>query len=542
MGWSVNPLFDLLFETPRSSGYVVLDREGRVHGEISYATLAKVSRHRAGWLQRQLPDAAPECIVGLVYHDPLAFLTTWFACVFSGWVAVALRPVDVLRRGDAVRRTLRELDALAVVTEPGLARIPGVEQLGVPVFVAVDTGEVGVARPVHPDRPVYVQRSSGTTGAAKPVALSARNICANEVAIQAHFGHSPRSRVLGWLPHTHDLGLFGTLLQPLFVDCLGYLSRPESFVREPLSWLHNVDRYAITTSGAPTFAYRRCAQRRCDPDLELDLSSWSVAFIGAEPVTQAVLDDFTETFAPFGFARRALMPCYGLAEATLFVCAESRDRVPRCLNDGGRLIDGVRLGDTLPVSVGSVLGSAAQIELRPLPLAAAGRAGDRVGEILLRGPSVAVGHLTRSYTGRSWLATGDLGLIRDGALYVVSRLKDVAKIRGVGISLSDLDDAARRWVATRAPAARVCSLDLIDEAGEPQLWLLVQPRSVDEAARLDAIRLPLEAQLLGWFGVKVRAEILPASPRLIAMTASGKLNRVASRTAYLEAMSRHGRA
>ncbi len=51
----------------------------------------------------------------------------------------------------------------------------------------------------------------------------------------------------------------------------------------------------------------------------LDLSSWQVAFNGAEPVRAGTLRRFADTFAPCGFRSAAFRPCYGLAEATLLV-------------------------------------------------------------------------------------------------------------------------------------------------------------------------------------------------------------------------------
>src|SRR4029077_6095428 len=60
----------------------------------------------------------------------------------------------------------------------------------------------------------------------------------------------------------------------------------------------------------------------------LDLSSWEVAFNGAEPVRAATLDAFAATFAPHGFDRAAFYQCYGLAEATLMTTGPTKGSGP----------------------------------------------------------------------------------------------------------------------------------------------------------------------------------------------------------------------
>ncbi len=126
--------------------------------------------------------------------------------------------------------------------------------------------------------------------------------------------------MVGWLPLYHDMGLIGNVLQPLHAGGRCVLMSPVSFLQRPMRWLEAISRYRGTVSGGPNFAYELCARKASPEALAgLDLSSWRVAYDGAEPVRASTLERFAEVFAPSGFKKEAFYPCYGLAEATLFV-------------------------------------------------------------------------------------------------------------------------------------------------------------------------------------------------------------------------------
>ena len=152
------------------------------------------------------------------------------------------------------------------------------------------------------------------------------NIMANEhmIAGLRSSTTNPRSSS-GELPHIHDMGLIGNVLHPLYLNSTSYLMSPSALVRDPLRWLRMISRFRATTSGGPNFAYELCVRRFKPGDAAgLDLSSWNLAFVGAEPVRAETLRRFAETFAPFGFRSSAFYPCYRLAEATLLVSGSKK--------------------------------------------------------------------------------------------------------------------------------------------------------------------------------------------------------------------------
>jgi acyl-CoA synthetase (AMP-forming)/AMP-acid ligase II len=275
-----------------------------------------------------------------------------------------------------------------------------------------------------------------------------RSLMHNERVIHAAFEHCGPGVGVCWLPPYHDMGLIGGILQVVFHGASCYLMSPLALLQDPLRWLRAISRYRADTSGGPNFAYDFCVQRTTPEERAgLDLSRWSVAAIGSEPINPRTLEQFAETFAPYGFRPETFYPCYGLAEATLFVTggAKAAPPVVRSVNaaalEEGRAVDAPAGPDARPL-VGCGHAWLDQ-ELRIVdPGARVSRPDGQVGEIWVRGPSVAAGYWNRpeetEQTFRARLAdgagpylrTGDLGFVRDGELFVTGRTKDVLIIHG----------------------------------------------------------------------------------------------------------------
>jgi acyl-CoA synthetase (AMP-forming)/AMP-acid ligase II len=277
--------------------------------------------------------------------------------------------------------------------------------------------------------------------------VSHRNLMANEALIQEAFEHTSSTVVLGWLPFQHDMGLIGNVLQPVFTGAECVMMTPLQFLKHPLRWLRDITRHRATTSGAPNFAYELCvaaANRQGAAGLEgLDLSSWNLAFVGAEPVRAATLDRFAATFAGVGFRREAFYPCYGLAEATLMVTGGKRSESPAVWRDA-RGID--------RVSCGRARGG---LEVAIVDQTTGTRCDDGVeGEIWVQGSSVAGGYYGQRQAtretfaapleGASWLRTGDLGSVVDSELYVTGRDKDIVVKNGVKYAAEDIEHSVEQ--------------------------------------------------------------------------------------------------
>ena len=138
---------------------------------------------------------------------------------------------------------------------------------------------------VHADTLAFLQYTSGSTGTPKGVVLSHANLLHNSALISYAFEHTRSGLGVFWLPSYHDMGLIGGILQPMYIGRPNVLMSPMTFLQKPYRWLSAISRYGGTTSGGPNFAYDLCV-RKITPEQRktLDLSSWRVAFNGAEPV------------------------------------------------------------------------------------------------------------------------------------------------------------------------------------------------------------------------------------------------------------------
>ncbi|HWN41215.1 MAG TPA: amino acid adenylation domain-containing protein, partial [Thermoanaerobaculia bacterium] len=367
---------------------------------------------------------------------------------------------------------------------------------------------------VGPDSLAFLQYTSGSTSTPKGVRVTHGNLIANERAIQHACGQSEESVVVGWLPLYHDMGLIGNVLQPLWCGATCVLMSPLSFLQRPRRWLDAIDRFRGTTSGGPDFAYSLCVRKIPPADREgLDLSSWRVAFNGAEPVRAATLDAFAEAFASSGFRREAFYPCYGLAEATLFVSGGDPDAAPRV---AGNLVSCGRAwpGERITV-VGPETG-------RELP------AGEE-GEICVSGPSVADGYWQGESFG-GFLRTGDLGRLDEhGELFVTGRLKDLIVVRGRNLYPHDVERTAEESHPALRPGGGAAFS--VEVEGEERLVVVHEVERRREAEAREAAEA-IRAAVLREHEVSPH-EVVPIRAGMLPKTSSGKVRRGACREGYL---------
>lgn len=294
-----------------------------------------------------------------------------------------------------------------------------------------------------------VQYTSGSMGDPAGVELTTDAIAANIVAILEIVDPVGSDRALSWLPLSHDMGLIGML----FSSLVGFgsqfaggghltLMAPETFVRDPRSWLRACSNDRATITAGPTSAFEIAAALRPSKP---DLASMRMAMVGAEPVHAHVVDHFIETFEPFGFHPRAMCPAYGLAEATVAVSIASPA-------DGVRRASAVRTHAGVAVQVLSSGAPLSGVEVRIIDQV------DGLGRIAVRGPNVLnrySGERRASVDGDGYLDTKDIGFLRDGELHVVGRADDVIIVGGRNLYPADIEGLVARFlsVPTLAVAA-----------------------------------------------------------------------------------------
>jgi len=543
---------------PADTALVAVSAEGDV--PFDYATLDARVKALAGELQARFAPGDR----ALLLDDDAHFVIAFFACLYAGLVAVPVSPPESLRPHHLAR-----LAAISSDCRPRcvLARSQTLAQLGAheAVFagaipLAVDGTHGAAWRPHAPaDGDIaFLQYTSGSTATPKGVMVSHGNLMANERAIEERLGVRTDDVFVTWLPLYHDMGLIGGLLQPFHRGIPVVLMSPAHFLERPVRWLEAISRHRGTISGGPDFAYRLCLERIKDGRLAaLDLSSWRVAFSGAEPVRHDTLDAFVRHFGVAGLSADAVYPCYGLAEATLLVTGGQRGEglVARAFSAESLAAGRPRPGEGGAMLVGCGFAPAGHRVEIVEPESMAVVTDGRVGEVWASGPSIARGYWQRPVEsgetfvergGHRWLRTGDLGFQHDGQLFITGRIKDLIVLRGRNVYPQDLEQAIEAEVdAVRKGRVAAFAVSLPDGgegvgvAAEVSRGLqkLVPVERLVEALSLavsEVCREPVSVALL-------------LNPGGLPKTSSGKLQRAACRSGWQQqsldtyAVFAHGR-
>ena len=307
------------------------DRPGEDESDLTFAGLDLRARAIAAALQR-LGAGGQRAL--LLYPPGLEFVAAFFGCLYAGVVAVPAYPPRSARTLPRLLEIARDARPAVALTTAELKTAIGGLATQVPDLSAlrlVATNEVPLAEADAWSDPgasgstmAFLQYTSGSTAAPKGVMVTHGNLLHNEEMIRQAFGQTADSVIVGWLPLYHDMGLIGNVMQPLYLGARCVLMSPIAFLQSPKRWLAAISHYRATTSGGPNFAYDLCVRKVTAADrADLDLASWDTAFNGAEPVRAETMERFAEAFGGCGFQAKAFFPCYGLAEATLFVSGGS---------------------------------------------------------------------------------------------------------------------------------------------------------------------------------------------------------------------------
>jgi len=524
---------------------------------ISYEALRRKSRAIARVLVEK--GLVGERVL-LLYpaERPLEFVAGFLGCLTAGAVAIPAYPP---RRNRNMKRILAISDdasarAALTVTET-IERLGSMldeaQALGDLDWIATDDLIGGPDEPrlvdLSPEQLAFLQYTSGSTGSPKGVMLTHANTIHNVSLITHAFRMSRTGSGVFWLPTYHDMGLVGGVLKPLFFGRPNVLMSPFTFLAKPIRWLKAISKYRGTVSGGPNFAYDLCVQKIPHEEMEgIDLSTWDVAFNGAEPVRRDTIQNFTQKFSQYGFRANAMYPCYGMAESTLIVTGKPKSRTPTILAVHGPELNEHRVNVvdcTAPfaqelASSGVVLPEEDVLIVDPethAPLPS-----EKVGEIWIHSASVGVGYWNkpeitehvfrarRSDGHGPYLRSGDLGFMYDDELYVTGRIKDLIIVRGVNRYPQDIELTVEKATSRIQPGG--VAAFAVDIQGQERLVVVAEverKRSDDwsdvvQAVRRDVARdydLPPDAVVLVRFGS-------------IPTTSSGKIQRHACRQEFLE--------
>ncbi len=541
--------------TPDKTLYIFLADGETDERPLTYGQLDARARQIASLLQQQgsVGDRAL-----LLYPPGLDYIAAFFGCLYAGWIAVPSYPPRRNRHDARLQAIMDDAQAKVVLTDEDTyqdrqSRIDHMPDLAAMHWIAVDTitnNPNDWQRPaITPDNIAFLQYTSGSTGTPKGVMLSHFNLLSNLALIYKGFELSERSQGVSWLPPYHDMGLIGGILQPIYCHGWTVLMSPFAFLQKPIRWLDAISRYEATISGAPNFAYQLCLDN-ISPEQRagLDLSRWTLAYNGAEPIRQETLQTFAETYGAHGFKLASFYPCYGLAEATLIVTGSDRSSEPvygrfqTTALAQNRVLPGTDNTDSrLLVSSGTLLLDEQTIRIVDPQTGTECTAGE-IGEIWVAGRSVAQGYWQRREAtaetfqatlpgdNTRYMRTGDLGFLQAGQLFVTGRLKELLIIRGRNHYPQDIEKTAQESHEALAPDSGAAFS--IEVGGEEKLFLVHEVKrshrrtDVAEVAPIlrQAIAETHDLQLVG---------VILVQPRAIPKTSSGKIQRGQTRELYL---------
>jgi fatty-acyl-CoA synthase len=497
--------------------------------------------------------------IALVIPEGEHFIPAFLGGLWMGAVPVPLYPPLSLGKLDsfmdalvtilnvAKPRALVTTERVAKILWSAVGRIPSLEKVIIAEELQAEPeGPLPEAEKFADDDIAFLQFTSGSTALPKGVMVTHGSLAANCKAIVPESLQCDISKdvAVSWLPLYHDMGLIGLVLAPVTYRIPSVYIPTVSFIKNATLWMETIHNYKGTLSFAPNFAYALVTKRaRAEQIARWDLSSMRVFGCGAEPINPQTMRAFVEKFAPAGLKPTALLPCYGMAEATLamaFIGLDETLRTDRIDPEryhadkkaapaAGEGVEIVNCGRAMPGHELSIQDEDGRI----LPERS-------VGEICFKGPSVAKGYwenpeATREAGFGGWLRTGDLGYLANGEIYISGRIKDILIINGRNYYPQRIE-----WLVDEIPGVRKGSAVVFTRPGasSEEIVVAAESREQDQAA----LKATIVSKVSEEFQLSV-SDVALVPPGALPKTSSGKLQRRKTREMYLsDTLGKGGRA
>lgn len=453
-------LFDALTSRKRRSLH---HWDGNGFAELAWDTvIADAHRVAAGLRARGVGGGRPvACVLTNTAEVVRGMLAVWLAGGAVASLPVPARAMGIGEYADQLAALCRHMDSEMLLLEDRLVealREPIADRVELQSWRSLPPAGAVEAEPPGPEDPAFIQYSSGSTSMPKGCVLTAGAIASQLEIIATMSAAVPgEDTVASWLPLSHDMGAFGCLLFSWAHDLGLALSTPERFIVDPRTWFGDCAEFGATLSAGPPSALHVAvrAQRAAPLPKPLRIRA---CVLGGERIGWPALEAGTRAFSPSGLGERVWMPAYGMAEAALVVSSVDLDEAPSFRSVDSAALAGAEIvpregggeGTTAVVCAGRPRGG---VELRTAD-------PGRLSEILIRSPSLATGYfrepeLTAERFDGGELATGDLGFLHDGRLYVVGRSDDVLSVGGRNLYAREIESAVDLLEAVRSGCSTV---------------------------------------------------------------------------------------
>ncbi|PSF35289.1 AMP-binding protein [Aphanothece hegewaldii CCALA 016] len=524
---------------------------------ITYQELDRQARAIAVKL-KTLNPISPTAVIIYPYEAGLEFIAAFFGCLYGDVIAVPCHPPMNRHAYYDLQLRLASSQAKVILTHKSLLSklqsqltSPDIHWL-VTDDLSLDIASNWTQPNINSDTIAFLQYTSGSTGQPKGVMITHDCIMHNQQMLKQAFGHNETSVGVGWLPLFHDMGLIGNVIQALYVGRPSIFMSPVAFIQKPIRWLQAISQYKATTSGAPNFAFDLlCRHVKSEQRSRLDLSSWDVAFSGAEPIRVETMDRFYEFFSPCGFRREAFYPCYGMAEATLLISGGQKNELPviKYVNEAAIEENKVitsnleKKGYRVMVSCGQAWLDEKIIIVDPHTLIPVKE--NQIGEIWVSGLGLGKGYwnepektantfhaYTKDTREGPFLRTGDLGFLQNKELFITGRLNDVLVFWGFNHYPQHIEET----VENSHPAFRKnCNAAFsVEVEGEDRLVIVQEvERTYRQSIVIDDLIESVRWAVFDKHFVDIYAFILIKTGS-IPKTSSGKIQRHLCKTKFLD--------
>jgi long-chain fatty acid adenylase/transferase FadD26 len=548
-------------QQPDATAFTFLDYSQDPTGFAESLTWSQVSR-RARIIAEELAlCGSPGDRAAILAPQGLEYVVAFLGALQAGFIAVPLSVPQYGIHDDRVSSVLRDSSPVAVLTTSAV--VGDVTKYATadngqptPFVIEVDLLDLDSPRElpvIHQtySGAAYLQYTSGSTRAPAGVIVSHKNVIANVTqALYDYFGDPatvPSGTVVSWLPLYHDMGLILGICAPLVARRGAILLSPMSFLRRPACWMQLLATSYRAFSAAPNFAFELAVRRTSDEDMAgLDLGEVVGIVSGSERIHVATVNRFTERFARFNLSPKVIRPSYGLAEATLYVATPEAGRPPKTVRFDYELLTAGQAHRCGPEgTVGTELISygvprASSVRIVTPETMTENPAGT-VGEIWVHGDNVAMGYWRKpeqtagTFNAKlvdpalgtpegPWLRTGDLGVMSDGELFIMGRIKDLLIVDGRNHYPDDIEATIQEITG-----GRVAAISVPDDITEQLVAIIELKRrgtSAEAAIKLRSVKREVTSAISKSHSLRV-ADLVLVSPGSIPITTSGKIRRSA---------------
>ena len=538
---------------------VYLKHEGEEVVQSYAELLAGASRILAGL--RQLGLRAGDKVILLLERNPDTISAFW-GCILGGFVPVIMEVPPTYQESnpalDKLRHIWEFLDApLIITTETLQDSVKFLSQrwadLRVCSIDALSNNEPDrLYYSGQPDDLAFLNLTSGSTGMPKCIQLTHRNIIARARGTNILNQHKSDEVILNWLPFDHIGSICDWHIRCVVLGCTVVYVQKEYILGRALNWLDLIDKYRITHSWAPNFAYALVDDLlEQQPEQNWDLSCVQFLLTAGEAISSTSVKDCLEKMTAYGFKKTAIRPAFGMAElGSGITYYQPSDKAPLTFHRVEKSsLEGRSLCSTEGTSAPQVTSTIKRVEadhpnstifadlgpvipgvvIRIVDNDNAVLPEDTIGCLQVKGDTVFPGYYKNPEANQEaflvdgWFNTGDLGFICNGQLVITGRVKETIIINGVNYYSHEIEAVVEEIEGVEVSYTAACAVQSADGATENLAIFFNCSSEVDEELR-KALLNKIRRMVVSKVGVYA-SYLIPVAKEVIPKTAIGKIQR-----------------